>query len=97
MRQALAGVCITVLAMAAQAQSAGQWRDSEQLWQATCAYCHAGVPGADVGPPLRGRDLPAPLVVHWARYGGKGMPAFLPSQVSDRELDQLALWLARKP
>jgi mono/diheme cytochrome c family protein len=40
-------------------------------------------------------DLPAPLVKHWVRHGVSVMPQFRKTEVSDSELDALALYLSR--
>jgi cytochrome c5 len=74
---------------AAQAQSAGEWRNSEQLWRATCAYCH----NEHVALELRGTALAAHAITGAVRAGPKAMPSFAGSQISDSELDALADWL----
>jgi mono/diheme cytochrome c family protein len=75
------------------AQSAGQWRGPEQIWGATCGYCH----GAGVAPELRGRKLDPQATAFIARNGLPGMPVFKPSEINDAELDQLAHWIALTP
>ena len=74
---------------AAEAQSAGEWRSSEQLWRATCAYCH----NEHVAPELRGSALTAQVITGAVRGGPKAMPSFAGSQISDNELNALADWL----
>ena len=55
----------------------------------TCGYCH----GANVGPVLLGRGLPADAVKAIARMGMGTMPAFRPTEINDAELDALARWI----
>ena len=71
------------------AQSAGQWQGPEQIWEASCAYCH----GTTHAPELRGRRVPAEMVRRFIRRGAPGMPAFHFSEISDLELKVLAEWI----
>ena len=64
-------------------------RAPEKIYAATCGYCH----GANVGPLIRGRALPAESVRMIVRHGQNGMPAFRPTEISNGELDALAAWL----
>ena len=91
-RVGIVAVLIAIPAAAA-AQSAGQWRGPEQIWAATCGYCH----DEGVGPELRGRKLPAMGIAPVVRQGLPGMPSFHPSEMNDRELDALARWIERGP
>lgn len=74
----------------ALAQSAGEWSGSEQLWRATCRYCHDG----KVATELRGAGLAPQAIVTAVRTGPKAMPSFTASQISDQELEQLAQWVS---
>jgi mono/diheme cytochrome c family protein len=74
----------------AYAQSAGEWRNSRQLWSETCRYCH----NDRLAPELRGQGLAPRAIATAVRKGINGMPSFAPSVVSDAELAQLAEWLA---
>ncbi len=74
----------------AGAQSAGQWKAPEQIWRASCGYCH----GTAQAPEIRGLNLPPAAVRMFVRRGANAMPPFHPSEISDAELDALALWLA---
>ena len=93
----LAAILVLALALAAgpaagaRAQSAGQWRGPEHMWESACGYCH----GAGVAPELRGRGLPPSLIRKIAREGYAGMPAFHPSEFSDQDLTVLADWIAK--
>lgn len=72
------------------AQSSGTWGSPEQLWQATCRYCHDN----GIARELRGAGLDPQAIVTAVRVGPKAMPSFTPSQISDRELEQLAQWVS---
>ena len=64
-------------------------RAPEKLYAETCGYCH----GANVGPVIRGRALPAEAIRMIVRHGQNGMPAFRPTEISPAELDSLAGWI----
>ena len=91
MRRALiAGCGVAGLAAAACSPSAASSpRPPEKVYASTCGYCH----GANVGPIIRGRALPAEQVTAVVRGGLNGMPAFRPSEISPAELDALAQWV----
>jgi len=81
----------TLLASAgAHAQSAGEWSSPAQLWRATCSYCHDN----GVARELRGAGLTPQAVATAVRVGPKAMPSFTTSEISDRELEQLAEWMS---
>jgi cytochrome c5 len=85
---------VTALAGApAFAQAAGQWQKPEQIWAASCSYCHE----QDFAPELRGRNLPAEAIAPIVRQGVPGMPAFHPSEINDRELAGLSRWISASP
>lgn len=65
-------------------------RSPQKTYASTCAYCH----GANVGPIILGRHLPADYVRQMVRAGRNAMPAFRPSEISPAELDQLASWIS---
>jgi mono/diheme cytochrome c family protein len=73
----------------ASAQSADQWQSGQQIYENVCQYCHIN----DVGPVLTGRDLPALYFKSIARSGLNGMPAFKPTELSDKDLDKIAEYL----
>ena len=75
------------------AQSAGQWSGPQQIWGASCGYCH----GEGIGPEIRGLKLPPATIVATARNGAPGMPAFHPSEIDDHELAALARWISAAP
>ena len=68
-----------------------------KVYAATCQHCHAPREGSAIGPPLAGRSLPPVVVKTLVRQGVRAMPAFLPSQISDAELDALATYVSQLP
>ena len=76
-----------------QALAAGQWDSPKQMYQATCALCH----DTGVGPGLFGRQLDATYTTTVVRNGRNGMPAFFPSEYSDKDLKALAEWIKEQP
>ena len=77
----------------AQATYEVQPRAPEYLYARTCGYCH----GHNVGPIIRGRHLPAPVIAAMVRSGQGAMPAFKPTEITDTELQALAAWLSTAP
>lgn len=73
----------------AQAYSAGQWKNSDQIYRTFCASCHA----TGIGPVILGREYPAQAVPIMVRNGDHTMPAFKPSEINDAELEGLAKWI----
>jgi mono/diheme cytochrome c family protein len=64
-------------------------RSPEKIYATTCGYCH----GHNVGPVIRGRQLPAETVTDFVRRGNGAMPAFRPTEISNEELKALATWI----
>ena len=64
-------------------------RDPEFLYDRACGYCH----GHNVGPLIRGRQLPAAVVAAIVRSGNGAMPAFRPTEITNAELTALAQWI----
>ena len=61
-----------------------------------CAACHGpDAQGGAVGPAVTGTDVSS--VLKQVRTPRERMPAFPPSALSDRELDQIATYLSRMP
>ena len=87
---AAVGIAVLLGAARSPAQSAGEWRGPQHMWDALCAYCH----GAGVSLQLLGMQLPAPLIAEVTRRGLKAMPPFAPTQISDAELAALAEWIS---
>ncbi len=84
------GVAVLLAWSGAEAQSAGGWASSAQLWRATCSYCHDN----GIARELRGAGLTPQAVATAVRTGPNAMPSFTASQISDRELEQLAAWMS---
>lgn len=68
-------------------------RPPEKVYAVTCGYCH----GHNVGPIIRGRQLPPETVEYFVRHGNGAMPAFRPTEISNAELKALALWISQAP
>lgn len=79
------------LSSAGQAQKPGKERTPEALYATNCGYCH----GHNVGPIIRGRNLPPQLIEYMVRNGNSAMPAFKPTEVTPAELAALAEWISR--
>ena len=78
---------------ASRAQSAGQWRNPQEIYGKICQYCHE----THVGPVLFGRGLPSGYVVGTVRAGKHAMPSFRPSEISDAELAKHGDWIENSP
>jgi mono/diheme cytochrome c family protein len=79
-------------AISASAQ-ANAPRDPQFIYERTCGYCH----GHNVGPIIRGRNLPPAVIASIVRSGNGAMPAFRPTEISDQELAGLAAWISATP
>ncbi len=91
---AAAGIaCATLLPGFGWAQAAGQWRDAEQMYSHTCAYCH----GAGVAVELRGSGLPREYITSVIRNGRDAMPAFRPSDFNDADIAALVEMITTSP
>jgi len=75
---------------AASAQAAGEWKDSAQIWRASCRYCH----DEGIGPQILGLHLAPDLIRRTVRNGQNAMPPFFPSELDAPELDALANWVS---
>lgn len=93
MNRAALALALAALPSLAQAQAAGQWKGPEQIWGASCGYCH----DTGVGPQIKGLKLPPAAVARIVRQGLPGMPNFHPSEIGDRELHALAVWVSTAP
>lgn len=100
--QALSGIAAIGLAAAlgavttnsaSAAQSAGEWKSGRQIMEKVCVYCHSPAVGPAVGPVLEGRGLDPAYVMYAVTYGIGEMPAFRPTDFSDRDLKMLADYL----
>jgi mono/diheme cytochrome c family protein len=90
----LAGLGLASAAYAAQ--KLGEYqpeRPPEVTYAKVCGYCH----GKNVGPIILGRKLDTDMIKAVARHGRNGMPAFRPTEVTNAELDALAVWISKSP
>ncbi|HEY7297321.1 MAG TPA: cytochrome c [Xanthobacteraceae bacterium] len=91
------------LAQSALAQTAGDAAAGKVYWdrlapRATdCKNCHGGFGEGGFGPDLAGRGLSAAQVLRAVRQPWGIMPAFVESQVSDKEAADLAAYFASMP
>lgn len=69
---------------------------AEELYAANCASCHGGNLEGAMGPSLEtaGADLSKDEIADVIKNGKGQMPAI--SQLSDDEVEELAVWLADK-
>lgn len=90
---ALAGISggLVLSACGMQAQASSGPRPPEKIYQTTCGYCH----GKNIGPIIKGRELPPEAVKMMVRNGIGGMPAFRPTEITNEELDALATWISQ--
>jgi len=72
-------------------QAAEDERSGDVVYQKVCQYCHE----TGVGPEIRSRELPAIYITHVVRNGFRAMPAFRPTEISDRELERIASFIQR--
>lgn len=72
--------------LGAAGAGAGQWRDGAQVYEKVCAHCHE----ANVGPALKGRQLPQVYIERVVRHGNRAMPSFRPSEIDDTALAEVA-------
>lgn len=73
-------------ALMAGAGSAWAWRDGAEVYAKVCRHCHE----ANVGPVLKGRNLPVEYVRQVVRQGNRAMPAFRASEIDDGALNDVA-------
>lgn len=68
-------------------------RTPEVVYAKVCGYCH----GKNVGPIILGRKLDTDMIKSVTRHGRNGMPAFRPTEITNAELDALAVWISKSP
>lgn len=81
------------LLLAAGATHAGG--DAAAVYNRVCGHCH----DTGIGPIIMGRALPVEYVRQVVRTGPGAMPAFRPSEIDDRRLAELAVFVheAKEP
>jgi mono/diheme cytochrome c family protein len=83
--------------------------DGKQVYEKWCAPCHAPGPdhpgtqaldvlykGSKPGALIERTDLTPPIVKQFVRKGVSVMPFFRKTEISDMELDALAMFLSRQ-
>lgn len=90
---ALGGAGYALSASAQASAQASSARDPQFIYERTCGYCH----GHNVGPIIRGRNLPPAVIAAIVRSGNGAMPAFRPTEISDQELAALSAWISAAP
>lgn len=81
---------LLLLAGTAAADGDGVWKGGENVYAKVCGHCHE----AQVGPQLKGRQLPPPYITAIVRNGFRAMPAFPASFIDDNALQQVAEYLS---
>jgi len=84
---------LLLLAGTAAADGDGVWKGGENVYAKVCGHCHE----AQVGPQLKGRQLPPPYITAIVRNGFRAMPAFPASFIDDNALQQVAEYLSASP
>ena len=98
-------VVLSLLPLPRQAPStphpAGNAERGKVLWQKTehveCFECHGTNGEGALGPDLAGRRLTRAQFIHAVRKPWGVMPAYVESQISDSELDDLIAYFASLP
>ncbi|MCO6426457.1 cytochrome c [Nitrosomonas communis] len=68
------------------------WQNGAEIYAKICAYCHE----AQVGPPIRNRELPPAYIRAIVRNGKRAMPAFRSSEIDDESLVKLVDFISKK-
>ncbi|MGH8762893.1 MAG: c-type cytochrome [Nitrosospira sp.] len=68
------------------------WKDGAEIYAKVCGYCHE----SNVGPVIRGRDLPPAYIHSVVRNGNRAMPSFRSSEIDDESLAKLAEYISKK-
>ncbi|NBF03591.1 4-cresol dehydrogenase [Pseudomonas sp. Fl5BN2] len=84
---------LAMLAGQAAADGDGVWKNGENVYAKVCGHCHEH----NVGPLIKGRQLPAPYITAVVRNGFRAMPAFPASFIDDNALQQVADYISKAP
>ena len=84
---------LAVLATTAAADGDGVWKSGENVYAKVCGHCHE----KNVGPQIKGRQLPTPYITAVVRNGFRAMPAFPASFIDDNALQQVADYISKAP
>ena len=82
-----------VLASNAVADGDGAWKGGENVYAKVCGHCHEN----QIGPPIKGRQLPSQYITAIVRNGFRAMPAFPASFIDDNSLQQVADYISKAP
>jgi len=99
MKKILLALAMLPLTGGMAAAQQGDAAAGKALWanELRCKDCHGGVAEGAFGPDLAGRGLSAEQVRQAVRKPWGIMPMFMPVQVSDQEIDNLAAYFASLP
>lgn len=84
---------IALLSLSAAAEGDGQWRGGENVYAKVCGHCH----DTNIGPVLKGRQLPPQYISAIVRNGFRAMPAFPASFIDDNALQQVGEYIRDTP
>lgn len=82
---------LILLAGTACADGDGVWKSGENVYAKVCGHCHEG----QVGPQIKGRQLPPAYISAVVRNGFRAMPAFPASFIDDNALQQVGDYLQK--
>jgi mono/diheme cytochrome c family protein len=100
---------LLALILLSPSASGAQDLTGEQVFNRHCVHCHAPgdenpgtrqlglTRGKDKAVLAERRDLAADYIRHIVRHGLMSMPAFVPSDLNDDQLDALTDYLTRAP
>lgn len=95
-KRSLSACCalpLILLAGNALADGDGVWKGGENVYAKVCGHCHEN----QVGPQLKGRQLPPQYISAIVRNGFRAMPAFPASFIDDASLQQVGEYLSKTP
>ena len=72
-----------------RAYSAGQWKNSGQIYRSLCIYCHQ----TGIAPTILGRHYSPQALKILVRSGINTMPTFRVTEINNKELEDLATWV----
>ncbi|MFQ6575900.1 c-type cytochrome [Pseudomonas sp. UM16] len=84
---------LILLAGTAAADGDGVFKSGENVYAKVCGHCHEG----QVGPMLKGRQLPPAYISAVVRNGFRAMPAFPASFIDDNALQQVGEYVSKAP
>jgi len=71
-------------------QAADDWTSGEEIFQKVCQYCHT----TGVAVTITGRQLIPAYIKYMVRNGMRAMPPFRQSELSEKDLDKIASYIA---